>query len=58
MDKSENIFLHSRPIDAAGARKVGSFSTLPVQINIRHDLADVAASEFLKDREKYIGDGQ
>jgi hypothetical protein len=57
MDKSENIFLHSCPIDAAEAGKVSSFSTLPVQVNIRHNLAD-AASEFLKDWEKYIGDGQ
>jgi len=58
MDTSENIFLHSRPISAAEARKVGSFSALPVRINLRADLADDAASKVLKDWKKYIGDGK
>jgi hypothetical protein len=55
MDKSENIFLRSPPIDAEEAGKVDSFSTLPIRINLRSDLADDAGSRLLMYWEKCNG---
>jgi ophiobolin F synthase len=58
MTEPQHTFLHSRLIDAEEVRRVGSFSTLPVRINLRDDLAHDAASKVLKDWNKYIGDGK
>jgi len=55
---TEDIFIYSIPIDPAEVRKTGCFTTLPVRIHGRGDLADAASHKLLKDWDRHIGDGQ
>ncbi|KAL0256811.1 hypothetical protein SLS55_007620 [Diplodia seriata] len=48
----------SRLIAADEARQSGCFTTLPIRINPRDDLANAASHSFIKDWAAQIGDGR
>ncbi|KAK1149438.1 hypothetical protein N8T08_006661 [Aspergillus melleus] len=54
----EGIWTYSRPVDAGAIeRNTASFTTLPVRINERNDVADAATQRALRDWENSLGDG-
>lgn len=54
----ETIWVHSIPIDDSQVKATGSFTTLPVRINKRNDVADAWSQRMLDDWGRHIGDGQ
>ncbi|PYH70516.1 bifunctional terpene synthase/polyprenyl synthetase family protein [Aspergillus vadensis CBS 113365] len=48
---------HSRPIDAEAIKKTPSFTTLPIRINERTDVADSATRRALRDWDHCLHDG-
>jgi hypothetical protein len=54
----EDVFVHSRPIDATETSKTRSFTTLPIRIHKRNDIADAASKRLLKDWGRHMDDGQ
>ncbi|PSN71887.1 geranylgeranyl pyrophosphate synthase [Corynespora cassiicola Philippines] len=53
----DQIFIQSRLIDPNEARKHGAFTTLPIRIHKRNDIADATARRVLRDWGHHIGDG-
>jgi hypothetical protein len=53
----EQIFFHSRAIDPEEVSKTGSFTSLPVRINYRDDLANAATRLLIADWNAFVGDG-
>ncbi|KAF8250240.1 geranylgeranyl pyrophosphate synthase [Wilcoxina mikolae CBS 423.85] len=54
----EQIAYQSQLIDIEEARKTGCFTTLPIRIHPRKDVADAATHKFIRDWDLYIGDGR
>ncbi|KAF1942791.1 geranylgeranyl pyrophosphate synthase [Clathrospora elynae] len=53
----DQIFIQSRLIDADEARKNGAFTTLPIRIHKRNDIADATAHRVLRDWGHHMADG-
>ena len=53
----DQIFIQSRLIDPDEARKNGAFTTLPIRIHKRNDIADETARRVLRDWGHHVGDG-
>ncbi|RAQ98645.1 geranylgeranyl pyrophosphate synthase [Stemphylium lycopersici] len=51
------VFLQSRLIDPDEARRHGAFTTLPIRIHNRNDIADATAYRVLRDWGHHVGDG-
>ncbi len=51
------IFIQSRLIDPEEARKHGAFTTLPIRIHKRNDIADETSRKVLHDWGHHVGDG-
>lgn len=54
------IFVYSEPRPsktAEVAEKTGCFTTLPIRIHKRNDIADAASHKMIEDWGKHIGDG-
>ncbi|OLN98000.1 Ophiobolin F synthase 2 [Colletotrichum chlorophyti] len=49
------MWKHSTPIDPETVRQTGCFTTLPVRINNRDDIANAASSRVLKDWAEHTG---
>jgi ophiobolin F synthase len=54
----EHITYQSQLIDNEEARKTGCFTTLPIRIHPRNDVADEASHRFIRDWALHIGDGR
>ncbi|KAH7051136.1 geranylgeranyl pyrophosphate synthase [Macrophomina phaseolina] len=54
----ESLSYQSKLIAHEEARQTGCFTTLPIRINPRNDLADAASHRFIKDWATEIGDGR
>lgn len=53
----DHVFTQSRLIDPDEARKHGAFTTLPIRIHKRNDIADATARRVLYDWGHHVGDG-
>ncbi|KAH8803528.1 geranylgeranyl pyrophosphate synthase [Xylogone sp. PMI_703] len=53
----DEVFVHSRLIDESEIKKTKAFTTLPVRIHERNDIADAASSSLLRDWGYYMHDG-
>lgn len=54
----ETLSYQSRLVPADEARQTGCFTTLPIRIHPRDDLANSASRRFIRDWEREIGDGR
>lgn len=52
----ETLSYQSRLVSADEACRTGCFTTLPIRIHPRDDLADAASRRFVKDWKREIGD--
>ncbi|KAJ0413219.1 isoprenoid synthase domain-containing protein [Aspergillus carlsbadensis] len=53
----DEIWVHSRPITTEAIRNTASFTTLPVRINKRNDVANAATKRALRDWDDSLHDG-
>ncbi|KAI9844618.1 MAG: hypothetical protein M1837_005470 [Sclerophora amabilis] len=53
----DDVFIQSRLIDATEASKTGAFTTLPIRIHKRNDIANASSRRLLSDWGHYVGDG-
>ncbi|KAL4902036.1 hypothetical protein BDW74DRAFT_187032 [Aspergillus multicolor] len=53
----DEIWVHSRPIATEAVRNTASFTTLPVRINERNDVANAATKRALQDWDDALHDG-
>ncbi|KAL4876396.1 putative geranylgeranyl diphosphate synthase [Aspergillus karnatakaensis] len=51
------VWVHSRPISSQAIRNTASFTTLPVRINERNDVANAATERALRDWDDSLHDG-
>jgi ophiobolin F synthase len=56
--KIDDVWCYSTAIDSATAEETPSFTTLPIRINKRNDIADAASERMPRDWADHIGDGQ
>ncbi|KAK1984577.1 geranylgeranyl pyrophosphate synthase [Colletotrichum cereale] len=54
----EALSYQSKLVSAEEARRTGCFTTLPIRVHPRDDLADAASRRFVKDWAREIGDGR
>ncbi|KAK8078112.1 hypothetical protein PG996_004282 [Apiospora saccharicola] len=54
---SQEEWLHSVEVSVEVARKTGCFTTLPIRIHRRNDIADEATLQSIRDWHRYVGDG-
>lgn len=54
---AQGEWLHSVEISAEVARKTGCFTTLPIGIHRRNDIADEATLQSMRDWHQHVGDG-
>lgn len=54
----ETLTYQSKLISAEEASETGCFTTLPIRLHPRDDLADAASRRFVKDWAREIGDGR
>ncbi|CBF87199.1 hypothetical protein AN2611.2 [Aspergillus nidulans FGSC A4] len=53
----ENIWRYSQPIDPETVRQTPSFTTLPVRVNTRQDVANAATTRALREWDAALQDG-
>ncbi|OJD32476.1 geranylgeranyl pyrophosphate synthase [Diplodia corticola] len=51
------MWTFSGPVDAQEARRTGAFTSLPIRIHRRNDIADAATIQSLRDWNQHVGDG-
>lgn len=54
----EPLTYQSSLIPPIQANKTGCFTTLPIRIHPRNDLADAATHRFIREWAKHVGDGR
>ncbi|OLN89755.1 Ophiobolin F synthase 3 [Colletotrichum chlorophyti] len=52
-----SLWKYSIPVDAEKARSTGCFTSLPIRIHSRNDIADEATRQSIEDWGKSVGDG-
>lgn len=52
------LLYRSRHVPAEEARETGCFTTLPIRVHLRDDLADAASRRFVGDWAREMGDGR
>lgn len=57
MKSKQAIWLQSSPVPGDVARTSGAFTTLPIRLHQRNDLADLATLQSIDDWKMHMGDG-